>query len=90
MSAVYVSKIELNLNFITDVIIIAIIADELWKIGRRLTVAYYPITRFWICKSAIISVLHPDDIEVKIKHHTLYFYQKSFKFYFLIIFKYFN
>ncbi|XP_058803795.1 cytochrome P450 4C1-like [Phymastichus coffea] len=37
---------------------------EFWQIGREMTKKYYPITRFWLCKTAVISVRHPDDIEI--------------------------
>ncbi|KAJ8683825.1 hypothetical protein QAD02_019617 [Eretmocerus hayati] len=37
---------------------------EFWKIGRAITKKFYPITRFWLCRTAVISVQHPDDIEI--------------------------
>ncbi|XP_014219869.1 cytochrome P450 4C1-like [Copidosoma floridanum] len=37
---------------------------EFWKVGREITKKYYPITRFWLCRTAVISVLHPDDLEI--------------------------
>ena len=39
--------------------------DEFWEVAREITNTYYPITRFWLCKTAVISVRHPDDIEVR-------------------------
>ncbi|XP_023316141.1 cytochrome P450 4C1-like [Trichogramma pretiosum] len=43
--------------------------QDLWRLGREVSNDYYPITRFWICKTAIISVRHPDDLEVIFQSH---------------------
>lgn len=41
-----------------------IFTDEMWKINRNISDKYYPITRLWFVKSAMISLRHPDDLEV--------------------------
>ncbi|XP_023247724.1 cytochrome P450 4C1-like [Copidosoma floridanum] len=39
-------------------------SDDLWVQGRQVVKDYYPITRFWFLHTALISVLHPDDLEI--------------------------
>ncbi|XP_001601822.2 cytochrome P450 4C1 [Nasonia vitripennis] len=37
---------------------------DFWQLGRLTMKKYYPITRFWGLHSALISVGHPEDLEI--------------------------
>ncbi|NP_001165935.1 cytochrome P450 4AB9 precursor [Nasonia vitripennis] len=39
-------------------------AHDLWKIARKYSTDYYPITRFWTTGLCVVSVRHPDDLEI--------------------------
>lgn len=42
-----------------------VISDDFWQLGRLTMKKYYPITRFWALHTALISVGHPEDLEVR-------------------------
>lgn len=44
--------------------IFACSTDQLWRLFRTLSDQYYPIFRFWGPSKAVVSIRHPDDLEV--------------------------
>lgn len=44
--------------------------EEQWKIVRSLSKEYYPICNIWLGPAhAVVSIFHPDDIEVRPKYN---------------------
>ncbi|KAJ8683826.1 hypothetical protein QAD02_019618 [Eretmocerus hayati] len=38
--------------------------EKLWELGREMMNRFYPITKIWFVRSALISIRHPDDMQI--------------------------